>query len=62
VTFSYTALPAAYVELIAMNDPSIEELWKTIRKSDGGMSMMTKPDDLVVEERSVRSVAPLRTD
>jgi len=62
VTFSYTALPAAYVELIAMNDPSIEELWQTIRKSDGGMSMMTKPDDLVVEERSVRSVAPLRTD
>ena len=62
MTFSYTALPAAYVELIAMNDPSIEELWQTIRKSDGGMSMMTKPDDLVVEERSVRSVAPLRTD
>ena len=55
MTFSYTALPAAYVELIDMNDPSIEVLWQTIRKSDGGMSMMTKPDDLVVEGRSVRS-------
>ena len=35
-------------------------LWQTIRKSDGGMSMMANPDDLVVEGRSVRSVAPLR--
>jgi len=43
-----------------MNDPSIEALGQTIRKSNGGMSMMTKPDDLVVEGRSVRSMEPLR--
>ena len=60
VTFTYTALPAAYAELVDLNDPSIAEMWQIIRKSDGGMSMMTKPDDLVVEGRSVRSVEPLR--
>jgi len=59
VTFTYAALPAAFVELVNMNDPSFEAMWQMSRKTAGGMSMMTKPDDLLVEGRSVRSVKPL---
>ena len=60
VSYKHAALPAAYNKNIDMNDPWIDALWQIINKSDGGMSMMTKPDDLVVEGRSIRSVEPLR--
>ncbi len=59
VTFTYAALPAAFVELVDMNDPSFEAMWQMSLKTAGGMSVMMKPDDLVVEGRSVRSVEPL---
>jgi len=52
VTFTYSTLPAAFVELVDMNDPSFEVLWQISLKTAGGMSMMTKPDDLVVEGRN----------
>jgi len=58
VTFTCPALPAAYVELVDLHAPSIEEMWQIIRKSDGGEAMMMRPEYLVIKGDSIRSTQP----